>query len=834
MAGLVMSVKRSVGKPFASGFVLLVVLITLFLGEPLFSSRALIAADLLFYLDPLWQPLAPPGFEQPANQILSDQVFKFYPWQKFVRAEFLQGRVPLWNPYANSGHPLLGNAQAAPFDPFNLVALLWPLAKSFVVVAFLRLLCAGTFTLLLSLALGLSRFPAYLAMTVFTFALPQTVWLLYPKASVSVWLPALLYFSLRVMRTGKWRDVTLLALAMAAQLVGGHPETVLYSALVWLLFCAYWLWSQAHAPRAWAQLLAAGVLGLGAGAVQWLPVAEALLQSEILAMRGQSALNWQTILFGWRDWLAAATMLMPDFFGNPRHHDYWYPYSNYSEQTLYVGILPLALAILVGVRGRSRTVNFFVALAAIALAFALRLPFFPLIAELPGLSVTNPNRLRSVYMLAVALLSGYALEMVVAGVGERDSVGRRNMTLLLRILLILGGLAAAAALGALFVVTRFRAQLVELARSQAAAAQDNPFFFRPVEEYIALADVRVQQMIDSFLPSNWSMYWPLLVAVAFLTVWWALQRWAPPGKAMPLLAVFVIAITVADLWLFGRDYNPTLAPEQLYPTPPLVERLQERAALDAQPFRVVGRDLALAPNVGMVFGLEDVRGYDPISLRRYMALMNGMAGTVRVGHHLLFRELDAPVLDFLNVRYAFSNEPLSSKWEPLHDDNGVTLYANTNVLPRAFMVYTSRHATTPAESLAMTLAPDFDFRTGVVLEGDALPLEQPTPSRAPVVEINEYRPGAMTVEVTTDVAGVLVVSDPYAPGWVANVDGALGEILVANHAFRAVQVSAGQHAIQFRYRPLSFTVGVWISGVSLVALLLLLLFGRRSNAQQLN
>lgn len=76
-------------------------------------------------------------------------------------AELAQGRLPLWNPYVNSGHPFVGNAQSAIFDPFNMIALLSPLAQSFVVVAFLRLLCAGAFTLRLALALGLSRLAAF-------------------------------------------------------------------------------------------------------------------------------------------------------------------------------------------------------------------------------------------------------------------------------------------------------------------------------------------------------------------------------------------------------------------------------------------------------------------------------------------------------------------------------------------------------------------------------------------------------------------------------------------------------------------------------------------------
>jgi hypothetical protein len=306
MAGFTIGLGRWLREPFGLGFLLLLFLITLFLAKPIFTDRALLAADLLFELDPLWQPLAPPGFHGPANQNLSDQVLQFYPWQKFVRQELAQGRLPLWNPYVNAGHPLLANAQSALFDPFNLIAMLWPLAKSFVIVAFLRLLCAGSFTLLLALELGLSRMAAYLAMVVFTFAGPQIVWLLYPKASVLVWLPAILYLSVRLMRMGKWQDVTWLGLAMAAQLLGGHPETSFYLVLVWLAFVNYWLWPVARLGKATAQqprlvlrravvqLALAGVLGMGVAMIQWLPLVEALLQSEILSTHNAHArFLWQ-------------------------------------------------------------------------------------------------------------------------------------------------------------------------------------------------------------------------------------------------------------------------------------------------------------------------------------------------------------------------------------------------------------------------------------------------------------------------------------------------------------------------------------------------------------
>lgn len=82
-------------------------------------------------------------------------------------------------------------------------------------------------------------------MIVFTFGAPQIVWLLYPKASVLVWLPVVLYFTLRLIRGGNWRDVAWLALVMAAQVVGGHPETALYSASLRSAFGGYTLWAAA-------------------------------------------------------------------------------------------------------------------------------------------------------------------------------------------------------------------------------------------------------------------------------------------------------------------------------------------------------------------------------------------------------------------------------------------------------------------------------------------------------------------------------------------------------------------------------------------------------------
>ncbi len=48
------------------------------------------------------------------------------------------------------------------------------------------------------------------------------------------------------------------------------------------------------------------------------------------------------------------------------------------------------------------------------------------------------------------------------------------------------------------------------------------------------------------------------------------------------------------------------------------------------------------------------------------------------------------------------------------------------------------------------------------------------------------------------------------------IDGNPAEIFPAYYALRAVVVPSGPHTVEFRYDPLSFRLGLWISTVALV------------------
>ena len=80
-------------------------------------------------------------------------------------------------------------------------------------------------------------------------------------------------------------------------------------------------------------------------------------------------------------------------------------------------------------------------------------------------------------------------------------------------------------------------------------------------------------------------------------------------------------------------------------------------------------------------------------------------------------------------------------------------------------------------------------------------------------------PGRVIIETQATVSGWLLLSDVWYPGWIATVDGQIAEVLQADYLFRAVSLDAGVHQVVFRYNPLSFRLGFWVSLIAWVGLI---------------
>jgi len=175
---------------------------------------------------------------------------------------------------------------------------------------------------------------------------------------------------------------------------------------------------------------------------------------------------------------------------------------------------------------------------------------------------------------------------------------------------------------------------------------------------------------------------------------------------------------------------------------------------------------------------------------------------------------------------AWANPLLSdySKVELLHYGPN-SIYLNKNYLPRAWTVHQA-YSVSPDDldaAAALMTQPDFTSAQTAVIEG-SLPSPVDPPAGDDLVTFDLYSPNRSVIMANLASSGLLVFSDIYYPGWNAYVDGVAQPIYATNIAMRGVYVPAGQHTIEFKYEPLSFKIGLYISLTTLLVLILLGVF----------
>jgi Bacterial membrane protein YfhO len=180
-------------------------------------------------------------------------------------------------------------------------------------------------------------------------------------------------------------------------------------------------------------------------------------------------------------------------------------------------------------------------------------------------------------------------------------------------------------------------------------------------------------------------------------------------------------------------------------------------------------------------GLEDVAGYNPVHLKSYNRYLLASNGGVAVDRHFEY-VVRAPTsrLRALGVRYYVSPPGKQPRGLPV--------------------VYRDARSVITRDPQALTLA-----RT---VHADGSRQADRIVSR-----------GANRVEIATSgAAGRLVLADPAYPGWHVTVDGRPARSETSDGLFRAVQVPAGSHRVEWTFSPSSLRVGLWISIVTLVTL----------------
>ncbi|HEV7765503.1 MAG TPA: YfhO family protein [Thermoanaerobaculia bacterium] len=268
-------------------------------------------------------------------------------------------------------------------------------------------------------------------------------------------------------------------------------------------------------------------------------------------------------------------------------------------------------------------------------------------------------------------------------------------------------------------------------------------------------------------------------------------------KPYLLLAMVIVTrgISVGDTY---RSFEQRVA----YPPIPIF------AALAIEPFRITGHGLAFYPGTSALYELEDVRGYQAMTFRRYFETYSIWS----IHQPVWFNRVDdltRPFLSFLNVRYAITwdRDPPPDGWRIAAQQRGTLLFENTRVIERVFVPRHVRIGYNAPDTLAQ-MKSETDFRERAWIEASLAPHEREN-GPGTVTFTNTAREYRIDANMQRD--GWIVASLPAWKGWRAYLDGQRIETQFANHAFLGIHVPAGNHRVRLVYLPRSFVIGRWIT-----------------------
>lgn len=711
---------------------------------------------------------------------------QFVPWREYAFDLIRSGVLPLWNPYNGAGSPLLANYQSALLYPLNWPGFVLPLAWSMSLTAVLHLFIAGWGMWIFTGRLGITD----LGRGVSAMAFGMTSYLVarlgtYPTILTAAWIPWILWAALRVLTRFSRRDTAWLGLFVGLQLLAGHAQTAWYSLLLTLIF-SFW-WSLTHPPSHWLRLIVVLLtlgLGVGIAALQLLPTAELLAQSQ----RSGGADYEFVVNYSYAP-ARIFNLVSPNFFGNPGDGSYLTKGKGaFFEDAVYIGLLPLIAALAAasswvwGKVSRSerpayfKSVPFWIAIVVFAfvIAFGNHSPVFPFLYDhVPTFNMFQaPVRWHIWTVFGLSMLAGMGV-----GIWSRGYW-----------VLFLTRLAVAGALGAV------------------ALAIIAPNFLPP--EVTEREEIRVitRAIIETGI-------WGALAGILTLTQpelganrrkWWSLA---------------VLAVVAVDLIYASWLLNPTV-PASFYDQRVVSQSSVSRAYWPEDTEEKIKFDQYLLfhdyhvaveqqtayraselSNLNLLDRIALLNNFDPLlvgSFKRYIALV----------------EANPQQRDTL-LRAAGV--------QAVYDPAGKPVKLNEQGSRAWFVESACWHADEDTLTVAL-LNPAWNPSTQVHLigEGDCDPTPTEVSYLIPNVSLVSDTANLLEVKVNSDKPGWLILADTYYPGWQA-VDN-LGQtypIQRANLAFRAVEVAAGEHSIRFGYQPRWLLPGALATLVSLIILAVL-------------
>ncbi|MBA4312062.1 MAG: hypothetical protein C0417_05490 [Chlorobiaceae bacterium] len=702
-----------------------------------------------------------------------DFLYQFYPFRNFAAVSLAGGELPLWNPFTFSGTPFQADIQSAVFYLPNLILTLFVSGGKLnfywlEIQIILHIMLAGVSMYYLAKEFELPNFAALITGVVFSLSGFMITHAIHQVIICQVaWFPLIVLLFRRAILQRSITAMIIGGIVLGNAILAGFPQVSLYIILFlffYFLFELFYAWKENLLSGSLKRsAIAAGFIlfAIAFTAIQLLPTIE------LAPLSQRATITYEKSQEGQLSWQQLITLIIPKYFGSSgaQGSTYWGigAYWVYWETCFYLGTPALILIIFSAIKFRlNRYIVFFFGVGIFSILYALGDNF--ILHNFFFHYIPGFDKFRSVGR--ITLLSTFSFSLL-AGFGAQALFELiANSSQRMRQMMI--GVAVVTVI--LFLAT------------QAGWMQNTADPRVAGQIHTDSVDASITMLIISF------------IAIGLL--FFISRRYS----VLLLLSGYLI-LQFIDINIFGfTQNNGDINPDEYYRrTENLVQYVRDAGKTEY--FRVNSRrenTMILDRNQGMVDRIFMMEGYTPLSLQR----------------------IYPPVKDFDRAC-----DLLNAKFRLVVDESNryMNLAPSNTYLPRAFFVYKSTIIRNEDSVSAYMMDPNFDPRSIVVFEDDPH-FKIDGIAGSGNVTITSYSLNNISLRAETPNDGFLVLSEIFYPGWVAYIDGLPSPVYRANWSLRAIPVQSGKHEIVLRFEPESFRRGTWITLLTIMISLAVIIF----------
>ncbi|MGC9027415.1 MAG: YfhO family protein [bacterium] len=745
----------------------------------------------------------------PQNFQQTDALYQFIPWRMYAYEQIRKGNFPFWNPYEFGGIPFFANDQSGVLSLFNIIGYFFPFYKGFLIIAILKLIISAIGMYLFLNLFALDTASCAIGSIAYTFSALMITWLFHPLSGVTSLIPWLFWSFEQVYQSTVRRIRSKIAIfsfvtsfIIMVSFLSGHSETTVN---VLLGITIYILTKLAVEHRETISVIliftVIMIVGLLLSAIQILPFLQMLFNS--VPFYNRSMVNIYEKIY--LPLYAIFLWVVPNIIGNSSFSYFWMKIPTALQEAIpYIGIAPLLLGLftLIKIKTNYKQLLPFWIMVLSGFGMAYDLPIIKWLTTLPVLRAGGAFRYIILMEFGLSALSAFGLNILI----NMPKHSNRQPDIYKKTVLLLLITCSISIL--LYWITRHSITSVS---SLFRNIPFSGFLSRFTPDTIAFAVIQVVMSILFIFSTLW-----LIVKIYKKQM----HGWIVP--------IGFIALTVCDLFIFGIGYNPNVSEKDFFPDTPLINKLKK---LDTKKYTFYAPDIIIPPDVAMAYHLRDFRGYDMIPTFKYQNFLNimfpdeytnlGGSGTLFWPGYPSFTISSIAGIKYFIFPKAFKPSPQYGflKWIGSYKD--LSLWENTIALP----LYYLATGIQPAENdyTALTLLSQItpeNIRKAIV-QGVNEPHNY-KPDMIIIKEITE-KPGEHVFSIQARAEGFLVLNEPYYTGWHAYINKKPVMIYPVNYLFQGIKLPAGNYEVQFIYKPKIFYTGIYISIVTLMVFLVLLL-----------